>query len=155
MTDTASEVPLARLFAMAFRLLIDDLHDRLAANGWPDVPRSWGFLLLAVRDGALSASELADHLGVTKQAVSQLVDAMQDARLITRTADEHDGRSKRIAITAKGRKLLRTVEAIYQELERGWAAVIGAAQLDAIRTSLITVLTDRAGGTLPPVRPSW
>ena len=155
MSETASPVPLARLFAMAFRLLIDDLHDRLAAKGWPDVPRSWGFVLLAVRDGALSAAELTDHLGVTKQATSQLVDAMQDARLITRTADEHDGRSKRISITAKGRKFLGTVEAIYQKLERDWAAVIGPTQLDSMRTALLTVLTDRAGGTLPPVRPSW
>ena len=103
----------------------------------------------------LWASELTEHLGVTKQATSQVVEAMQNARLIARTTDERDARSKRIAITARGRKFLGTVEAIYDELEHDWATVIGAAQLETIRTSLFAVLTDRAGGTLPPVRPTW
>ena len=44
-------VPLARLFAMGLRALIDELHERLARRGWPDVRPFLGFALLAVRDG--------------------------------------------------------------------------------------------------------
>ncbi|WP_460491278.1 hypothetical protein [Dactylosporangium cerinum] len=32
-------VPLARLFAMAGRYLVERLHQRLADRGWPDIPR--------------------------------------------------------------------------------------------------------------------
>ena len=42
--------PLARLFAIAYRLLIDGLHDRLQAQGWTDVRPAYGFVLLAARD---------------------------------------------------------------------------------------------------------
>ena len=50
--------PLARLLAMAYRQLVDDLHRRLAARGWSDVRPAFGFLLLALRDGPVSLREL-------------------------------------------------------------------------------------------------
>ena len=46
----AGEPPLARLFAIGYRLLIDQLHDRLRALGWTDVRPAYGFVLLAARD---------------------------------------------------------------------------------------------------------
>jgi hypothetical protein len=51
MPDPASgDPPLARLFAIAYRLLIDSLHERLQARGWTDVRPAYGFVLLAARD---------------------------------------------------------------------------------------------------------
>jgi hypothetical protein len=41
--------PLARLFAIACRSLIDGLHTRLATRGWSDVRPAFGFVLLAAR----------------------------------------------------------------------------------------------------------
>ena len=49
--EPASSVPLARLLAMAYRQLIDRLHERLAAEGYTDVRPTFGYVLLAVRDG--------------------------------------------------------------------------------------------------------
>jgi len=48
--------PLARLFAIAYRLLIDSLHDRLQAQGWTDVRPAYGFVLLAARDQPASVT---------------------------------------------------------------------------------------------------
>ncbi|MCU1617435.1 MAG: transcriptional regulator, MarR family, partial [Frankiales bacterium] len=45
------DVPLARLFAMAYRLLVDGLHERLAERGWSDVRPAFGFVLLALQGG--------------------------------------------------------------------------------------------------------
>ena len=42
-------IPLARLLAMAYRQLIDDLHDRLAREGYTDVRPEFGYVLLAAR----------------------------------------------------------------------------------------------------------
>jgi hypothetical protein len=51
MPEAASgDPPLARLFAIAYRLLIDSLHERLQARGWTDVRPAYGFVLLAARD---------------------------------------------------------------------------------------------------------
>jgi DNA-binding MarR family transcriptional regulator len=151
----AGEPPLARLFAIAYRLLIDGLHDRLQALGWTDVRPAFGFVLLAARDRPTSGTELAALLGTTKQAASKLVDAMVAAGYVQRAAGTEDGRQRPVHLTARGQELLRSVEQIYAELEQDWAQVIGPAQVQRMRADLVRVLSTAPGGGLPPVRPTW
>ena len=147
--------PLARLFAIGYRQLIDSLHDRLQAQGWTDVRPAFGFVLLAARDQPTSVTELAGLMGMTKQAASKLVDAMVSAGYIERGTDPQDGRQRPVSLTGRGEELLSAVEQIYAELEEGWAKLIGASHLDRMRQDLMRVLADPANGQLPPVRPSW
>jgi len=146
--------PLARLFAIAYRLLIDSLHDRLQAQGWTDVRPAFGFVLLAARDQPASVTGLASLMGTTKQAASKLVEAMVAGGYLTRGADPRDGRQRPVYLTARGRELLRSVERIYAELEAEWAGVIGAPHIQRMRRDLVRVLAGPSG-ELPPVRPTW
>jgi DNA-binding MarR family transcriptional regulator len=148
------DVPLARLFSMAFNQLIDGLHDRLVERGWSGVRRSYGFVLLAVRRTPITATELTQLLAISKQATSQLLDAMERDGLIERAADTTDARAKFVHITPMGQELLADVEAIYGELESEWKLLIGATQVAAIRRDLTSVLLQSNDGTLPPVRPT-
>ena len=91
--DTAP-IPLARLFAVAYRSLIDRLHFELRNSGWTDVRPSFGFVLLAVRDEPTTATALATLLGTTKQATSKLPDAVDLRGPLPRRA----GRRGRAAI---------------------------------------------------------
>ena len=143
--------PLARLLAMAYRQLVDDLHRRLAARGWSDVRPAFGFLLLALREGPVSLRELVATLGTSKQAVSKLADAMVAAGLVERAADPRDARAKDLRLTARGRALLADVEEIYGELETGWAETLA---VESLRRDLDTVVRAAHGGALPPVRPT-
>jgi DNA-binding MarR family transcriptional regulator len=145
-------VPLARLFAMAYRLLVDELHERLADRGWTGVRPAFGFVLLALRDAPASLRDLPDVLGTTKQAVSKLVDAMVAAGFVQRVADPGDARAKRVQLSARGRALLSDVEAIWADLEAGWAQALGHGRLDDLRADLETVLRAAHGGSLPAVR---
>lgn len=147
-------MPLARLLAMAFGHLIARLHERLAEEGWSDVRRSYGFVLLAARDRPLSARTVVELLGVTKQAASQLLDAMESDGFVSRAPDPDDARAKVVVITKKGRRLLKDVEAIYAELEAEWASHIGAARVDGLRGALADVLGHAFGDAVPPVRPT-
>lgn len=151
MTET-TPVPLARLLTMASRHLIDALHERLRRAGWTDVRPSYGFVLLAVRDAAVTTTELATLLGVSKQAASKLVDAMIDGGFVQRVTDD-DRRLRRITLAPRGHDLLRAVEAIYGELEASWAESIGTDGVDAVRDHLTRVLLRAHGGALPAVRP--
>lgn len=65
-----SEPPLARLFAIAFRALIDGLHEELRARGWSDVRPPFGFVLPAAREEATTLTEVAALMGITKQAAA-------------------------------------------------------------------------------------
>ena len=145
--------PLARLFALAYRQLIDDMHERLAERGWSDVRRSYGFVLLALRERGATVTELAGLLGVSKQATSKLLDAMVAGGYLRRAGGAADARVKVVALAPRGHRLLAAVEEIYAELEQRWAAVIGADAVGAIRTGLLAVLHDRHGDPLPQLRP--
>jgi len=153
-TDRVSgAVPLARLLAMSYQLLIDELHERLAARGWSDVRPAFGFALLALRDGPASMREVIVTLGTTKQAVSKLIDGLVAAGYADRVVDPHDARAKQVQLTAHGHDLLVAVEQIYAELEAGWAGTLGPAHVDALRRDLETVVRAAHGGRLPVIRP--
>ena len=149
-----AQLPLARLFAIAYRQLITDLHAELARRGWTDVRPAYGFALLALREGPLSSGELGVLMGMTKQASSKLVEALVDAGYARRGASIGDARVRPIELTDRGRDLQKTAERIYTELEDRWADVIGQDRLAALRADLISVTSDEAG-ELPPVRPLW
>ena len=146
--------PLARLFAIAYRQLITDLHAELARRGWTDVRPAYGFALLALREGPLSSSELGALMGMTKQAASKLVEALVEAGYARRGESTGDARVRPIELTDRGRDLQATAEGIYRPLGGRWGAASGAARLAALRADLISV-TSTEDGELPAVRPLW
>ena len=154
MTDAAGVVPLARLFAMAFRSLVDSLHERLRERGWDDVRPAFGFALLATRDAPMTVTELAALMGTTKQAASKLAGAMLGAGYLEQAVGTDDGRQRPLRLSPRGRDLLAEVERIYVELEAEWATVIGAPALDRLRRDLRSALIALHGGGLPAVRPT-
>jgi DNA-binding MarR family transcriptional regulator len=145
-------VPLARLFAIGYRALVDGLHEELPRRGWRDVRPAFGFVLLALRDSPVSLRDLPGTLGTSKQAVSKLVDAMVSAGYVERDADPADARAKRVQLSARGRQLLLAVEEVYAELEADWAAELGEERLARLRQDLTAVLSATSGGRLPEVR---
>jgi DNA-binding MarR family transcriptional regulator len=151
-TPNTSRTPLARLFAIAYRQLVDNLHDRLRTAGWHDVRPAFGFVLVAARDRPTSVVELALLMGVTKQAASKLVELMAGCGYVERGISADDRRQRLVSLTSRGRALLESVEQIYAELEAEWATVLGATHVERMRRDLLTLLaTD--DGRLPAVRP--
>ena len=147
------DVPLARLLAVAYRQLIDGLHLRLRELGWDDVRPSYGFVLLTLRDGEASVSDLAALLGVSKQATSKLLDQMADGRYVTREPSTTDARQVRVTLAPRGHELLGVVERIYAELESEWASVVGGREVERLRRSLTQVVLSANAGSFPEVRP--
>lgn len=150
----APQIPLARLLAMALRSLLDELHARLAERGF-EVRPVFAFVLLEARRRALTGADVAQLLGVSKQASSKLVDAMEAERYVTRKPHPEDARGKLICIAPKGQRLLEAAEEIYQELEADWAKTLGKSRLSALRADLHSVLREAHGDELPPIRPAW
>jgi DNA-binding MarR family transcriptional regulator len=149
---TLEEWPLARLLALGTRTLVDGLHSRLAARGWPHVRQGSGYVLLGIRPQAMTVNEVAALLGVTKQASSKLISFMEDDGLVASTPHPDDSRARLIRLTPRGTQFLETVEEIYEELEAEWAARIGQDRLDALRADLSDLLS--VDGQFPPIRPT-
>ncbi len=64
-------------------------------------------LLFIHRAGCTNINCLADHLGVTKAAVSQMVDRLVESDLISREEDPLDRRSKLICLSKDGEGLVQ------------------------------------------------
>ena len=146
------ELPL--LLIGGFRVLIDELHARLAGRGHPDARPLHGFALQALgRDGA-STSELGRRLGVSKQAAAKTVARLEALGYAAREPDPADARARVVVVTPRGRDLLRESAAIFEELKSEFAAEVGSDRVAALEDDLATLVA-RAGGTKLGDLPGW
>jgi DNA-binding MarR family transcriptional regulator len=84
--------------------------------------------------------ELAETFGVSVPSMSRAVDALVGERLATRVEDTDDRRVRRVAITAKGKKLVDTLLVVRQAGLEAFAGSLSASQrrkLDAAIDSLM------------------
>ncbi|MFN3202839.1 MAG: MarR family winged helix-turn-helix transcriptional regulator [Bradymonadia bacterium] len=82
-------------------------------------------------------TELARRVGVSKQAVGQLVDDMQRMGLVRRERDPDDGRARRVVFTEKGQAGMLQGLSILDAVGAEVTHVLGEAEtgpfLDALR----------------------
>ena len=101
-------------------------------------------------------TDLAQALGVSKQAVGQLVDDLVEFGMLERRPDPNDGRAKRICYTARGRQGIFEGLSILREEERELECAIGErrfAQLLRALTLLEQVLEAAPSRAAPASQP--
>lgn len=150
-----SELP--GLLALTFRAVIDQLHERLAEDGFADIRPAHGFAFqyLSHRPNGVTAVELAEHLGVTKQAGVQLVDELTKRGYVERRAHPTDRRSRLITLTQRGWQCIGRMEFRSQEIENHLAKLIGSDQLEHLHNGLLAVVRDAATRRPVTLRPVW
>ncbi len=152
------DLPLARALTQALRLLVDEMHTRLAALGFEDLRPAHGYVLnAAAAPGGTTSSRVGELLGMTKQGAAKVVAELEAGRYVSRKGNGGDGRTRPVTLTAKGRRALAAAAAVQNELEAEWVELVGARDVKALRRVLHAVL-DRGrdeNGDLPPLRPTW
>lgn len=124
------------LLVRAFRWF----EEGLARN--PDtahLPRLSGtqFMALVSLDGdGTSIAELARRVGVTRQAMHQMIGDMERAALVETVSNPRDRRVKLVKLTLLGRTLDEKAAAALDGLESRLAARIGREALEALRRHL-------------------
>ncbi len=91
---------------------------------------------------ARHVSELAETFGVSVPSMSRAVDGLVKKGLATRVEDRDDRRVRRVAITARGKKLVETLLVVRQAGMEAFAASLTAAQRRKIDAA-IEALMDR------------
>jgi DNA-binding MarR family transcriptional regulator len=89
---------------------------------------------------------LASRVGISKQAVAQLVDELQEMRVLERVPDPSDGRAKLIQFSREGRMGMFEGLGVLGELQAELAGEIGVetmAQLHAALAAMLPALQDR------------
>jgi len=90
-------------------------------------------------DGTRPAT-LARRMGISRQAVGQLLDDLEQMGLMERVADPQDRRAKRVQLTTAGMAGLMEGLAALAALEVELAAEVGAAPLEALNDALVAIL---------------
>jgi DNA-binding MarR family transcriptional regulator len=67
---------------------------------------------------ALSVGELATMLGIRHSSVSQTRRSLEEAGLVESEVDPNDARSRRLRLSAPGKKLVRRLEPLWETLNQ-------------------------------------
>ncbi|WP_240917742.1 MarR family winged helix-turn-helix transcriptional regulator [Phycicoccus sp. HDW14] len=68
-------------------------------------------LRVVAHHGTMRLGELAQHLRVAPRSVTDVVDALEDRRLVRRSPDPTDRRAQVVGLTEEGRRLVDEVDA--------------------------------------------
>ncbi|HXW86933.1 MAG TPA: MarR family transcriptional regulator [Streptosporangiaceae bacterium] len=133
------ELGIPGLLRLARRPYRNAVRAAFAEAGFDDVPRNGAYLLARVYDGRYSVADLTRGLGISKQAVSQLVDTMVTRGYIERKPDAEDRRRMQLTLTARGAAAAtlswQAATRTDEELERR----LSAAGVAALRSGLIAL----------------
>ena len=145
--DHPSDV--AMLVLRAATQIIDAIQQGLAERGFGDVRPAHGFAFARISAGDASVADVATHLGVTKQAVSQLVEQLVQRGYVTREPSTRDRRAHRLALTARGWACTRAAEQAAGDTTAAWQRQLGKQRMTEFHAALHAVVIP---GTL---RPAW
>ncbi|MEU1376879.1 MarR family transcriptional regulator [Streptomyces triculaminicus] len=126
------------LLLTAFRVLIDELHARLAEMGHPDLRPAHGFALQMISRGG-SISDLGRRLGVSKQAASKTVAGLARLGYVERRPSALDQRQVDVALTARGVEALTASGEILNRLRDEWADSVGEREMLLVEDVLARV----------------
>lgn len=129
--------------------LVTRIHEGVRARGFDDLRPAHGFAFARMSAAGATVSELADHLGFTRQAASQLVDELVRKGYAERHPHPDDARSRLVVLTDRGRACTRAAEQAAADAVRPWTAVLGERRLRALHDDLARIAP---GG---PIRPTW
>jgi DNA-binding MarR family transcriptional regulator len=108
----------------------------LAASGFDDLPRNGPFVLGGMANHGASVADLIDALDVSKQAASQLIDALVVRGYLTREVNPDDRRRLSIELTERGKAAAGAVRAGVEAVDAELAAIISADQYAGLRAGL-------------------
>ncbi len=88
----------------------------------------WAVLREVFDAGPVNPSVVAEKLGMTRGAISKLVDRLCHKKLATRTHSKKDRRFQTIALTAAGRRLVPQLAELADENDRHYFGHLTGAQ---------------------------
>jgi DNA-binding MarR family transcriptional regulator len=110
--------------------------ERLHAEGFADFDASYLNVVQYPGPQGLRPADLADRLGMSKQALNHLLGQLERRGYLTREDDPEDGRSKRIRLTERGINAGLVIRDAVTEMEDAWAAQLGPERFAEFRSLL-------------------
>ncbi len=131
------------LIGALLRVPAQVIHRRLIADlnkaGFDDLRLPHIAVLSYPSADGCRPSELAERAGMSKQAMNQLLQSLEQLGYITRSVDEADGRARVVHFTERGEAAWYKEFEILAAVEAEWRAVLGDEAFERLKTLLSEV----------------
>jgi DNA-binding MarR family transcriptional regulator len=129
---------LSWLLRRAVRRYASPVSEALAAGGFGDLPQRgvWALSALAEAEPGLSGRDLVARMGISKQAISQLIETLVTLGYVARRPSADDRRRTHLHLTSRGRGAARIIDTTVAEMEETMANAIGRERLRALHRAL-------------------
>jgi len=134
------------LLRMARKAYGNAVRSAFADAGFGDVPRNGAYVLVRVHGDNSPFAALTRELGISKQAVSQLIDTMVMRGYIERTPDREDRRRMLLTLTPRGEAAARVCWETALDVDEELGRRLTPSGVTALRAGL-TVLCEMSEET--------
>jgi len=145
--ESYDDVPLSALIQAARSTYSRAVDAGLARVGCDDLPATGSYIISAMHWSGASLEAVIRWMGVTKQAVSQAVDALVLRGYLERSRDSSDRRRVNLTLTERGRVAGKAARSAIEQVDRELLRRVGAREVANARSTLVALL-----GIARPVR---
>ncbi len=139
--ETARDEATLQLLFKAARVANERALARVAADAPAPAVRAAHTALFPHLDfDGIRLTDLASRVGVTKQAVGQLVDDLVAAGMVERVSDPTDKRAKRIRFSRRGYAGLMQGLSVLRDIEASLKSALGARRMREFHETLKLVI---------------
>lgn len=117
-------------------------YQGVVAAGYDDLnPAHVGLFRHPTLDGQ-RLTDIAQQMQITKQSVHELVGHLEARGYLVRAPDPTDRRARVVRLTARGRRLERTIRAQARRAEQRIAGILGPRRFAALQRSLEELIAE-------------
>lgn len=147
--NARGRLPLGQLLGRALRDFRVELYRRAQEAGYADIREAHLQVFGSIDWTGSRLTDLAARSNMTRPAMAELVDELEQSGYLVRHADPSDGRAKLIRPTRKGRRVLAQALRAVNDIERTYAEAVGPDRFDALVSTLQALLDARSGTSKP------
>lgn len=119
------------------------LYDRVVSAGYGDLQPSHVLLFKYPTIEGLRPGELADHAGISKQGVNDLLRHLEASGYVELRTDRRDRRARRITLTARGKALMEYLYTASSEVSDELSQAVGRRRFESLRKTLVDLTSDQ------------
>ena len=138
--EKAKQASVGQLLFKAARLFNERAMGTIQVRSKVKVRTAHTALLPHIAWEGTRSSELAQRLGISKQAVGQLINDLADMGVVRREPDPSDRRASLVYFTERGQQALMHGLSVLKELEEQLRQQIGAATMQELQVGLTSLI---------------
>jgi DNA-binding MarR family transcriptional regulator/predicted enzyme related to lactoylglutathione lyase len=147
MPDELSHLPTPTLMRAARGTYARSIRAQLQEIGVDDLPKNGAFILFGIHSGNGTPADLPFGLGVSRQAVSQVIDVLVQRGYVERHPDPGDRRRISLELTERGQEVVEAVWRGTEAIDGQLATRLSAEQIEAMRSGLMALADIKAAST--------